>query len=253
MKTEISKNSEIPIYVQLKRWLLEQMDQGLLKPGDRIPTEQELCERFDISRGPVRQALKNLIYDGRIYVVRGQGTFIAEFPLEKWYLVTSASWFEALTRQGIDFETSVLEVSTKRSNTKIATNLQIEPGTPVVLIKRLRSIEDKPWMLFTSYIPEKLVPGLTNANLHNRSLYEVLEEVCDLRIVNVERAMFVGIANSKEAVLLNIPQKSPVQRFEDWACNDKGKLAEYSQTVFRGDRSRLRLRLTRAPLRNAPQ
>jgi len=249
----ISKGIEIPLYYQLKQWLLEQMDQGKIKPGDRIPTEQELCEQFEISRGPVRQALGDLINEGRIFVVRGRGTFMAKPPQEKWYLVTSASWAEALTRQGIDFETSVLELSTKEANPFIATNLQIEPGTTIVFIKRLRSVEDKTWMIFTSYIPEKLASELYDVNLCNRSLYKVLEDVCGLRITTVERSISVGLANPEEAATFNIPEQSVVQRLEDWAYDADGRLVEYSQTVFRGDCGRLHLQLTRAPLYDSPK
>lgn len=74
----IDRNSPIPIYHQLKTLIREQVETGKWRPGDRIPTEQELCQLYDISRSPVRQALKELAYDGLLTRRPGLGTFISD-------------------------------------------------------------------------------------------------------------------------------------------------------------------------------
>jgi ABC-type glycerol-3-phosphate transport system substrate-binding protein len=74
----IDRNSPIPIYYQLKQLLKGQIERGELRPGDRVPTEQELCRRYQISRAPVRQALAGLVREGYIYRRAGQGTFVAQ-------------------------------------------------------------------------------------------------------------------------------------------------------------------------------
>jgi ABC-type glycerol-3-phosphate transport system substrate-binding protein len=73
----IDRNSPIPLYYQLKLYIKQQVEDGELKPGDRLLTEMELCDRFDISRAPVRQALTELAREGLIYRRPGQGSFIA--------------------------------------------------------------------------------------------------------------------------------------------------------------------------------
>ncbi len=80
--TEIDPNSPVPIYHQLKLTIKEKIESGEFKPGERIPTEQELCERYVISRTPVRQALKELTYEGVLTRRRSLGTFVAP-PLKK--------------------------------------------------------------------------------------------------------------------------------------------------------------------------
>ncbi len=74
--TNIDRNSPIPIYHQLKTVLQEQIENGLWRPGDRLPTEQELCRMYNISRSPVRQALKELEYEKVILRRPGLGTFV---------------------------------------------------------------------------------------------------------------------------------------------------------------------------------
>ena len=74
--TNVDRNSPIPIYHQLKTLIREQIESGLWRPGDRIPTEQELCRLYDISRAPVRQALKELAQEGMLIRRPGLGTFV---------------------------------------------------------------------------------------------------------------------------------------------------------------------------------
>jgi len=78
---EIDKSVPIPLYYQLKEMIKKKIESGEFKPGDRLPTEQELCEMFGISRTPVRQALTELNYEGILYRKPGLGTFISDFSL----------------------------------------------------------------------------------------------------------------------------------------------------------------------------
>ncbi len=73
---KIERDSPVPIYHQLKTLIREQIESGLWKPGDRIPTEDELCRLYGISRSPVRQALKELVYEGVLVRRPGAGTFV---------------------------------------------------------------------------------------------------------------------------------------------------------------------------------
>lgn len=73
----IDRDSPIPLYYQLKLYFKAQLDNGELLPGDRLPTEMELCDRFGVSRAPVRQALTELAREGLIYRRAGQGSFVA--------------------------------------------------------------------------------------------------------------------------------------------------------------------------------
>jgi len=75
---KIDRDSPVPIYHQLKTLIREQIESGLWRPGDRIPTEDELCRLYGISRSPVRQALKELVYEGVLVRRPGAGTFVNE-------------------------------------------------------------------------------------------------------------------------------------------------------------------------------
>ena len=99
---KISKDAGLPIHQQLKEILKSKIKQGEFKPGDRLPTEYELCEEYAISRAPVRQALAGLANEGFLHRQQGRGTFVNHnVPLEVKPLqvvVTEDSWIPPLRK-----------------------------------------------------------------------------------------------------------------------------------------------------------
>lgn len=100
----IDPSTPVPLYYQLKELIKEQIDNGTLKPGDKVPTEDELCKQYDISRTPVRQALTELVNEGLVIRTPGRGTFVAsttpqfeevEKPVLR-VLLSDARWREPL-------------------------------------------------------------------------------------------------------------------------------------------------------------
>lgn len=242
-----NKNSGIPLYYQLKLWLLEQIEGGIYKPGEQIPTELELCSRFNISRGTVRRALSELIAEGSIYLVRGRGTFVSE-PIswkDKLSIFNTISLAYVFTQLGLSFHTRLLEMSSKKADAQVAANLQIEPGEKIIFLKRLRIVESEPLVIITSYLSEKLASGLYTIDLSNRSLYTVLNDVCSLHISHIRRLIHVRLVNSREADLLKIPIPSAVYLFEELAYDDNNRPVEYSHSVFRGDKCHFKFHLKR--------
>ena len=75
--TQIDRTIPVPIYYQLKTLVKRQIEEGILKPGDQIPTEEEICERYGVSRTPVRQALLELVREGVLNRTAGRGTFVS--------------------------------------------------------------------------------------------------------------------------------------------------------------------------------
>jgi len=242
---QINKNSGIPLYLQLKTWLIEQIDLGTYKPGDQIPTENELYNLLEISKGPIRQAIKELVIEGKLYFVRGIGTFVAHNKPDNWQIITSVSFSDALDNMGVSFTTQILEKKVISAKPDIASKLKVVPGTKVIYLKRLRFLEGDPSIIMVSYLIEKLVPELAKLDLIENSLYKSIANICNIQIMTQDRIMYIGYATNEEAKLLNIPKSSVVQRFEDLAYDSERVLIEYSNTVFRGDKSRFHLEISR--------
>jgi GntR family transcriptional regulator len=242
----LDRTSVLPLYYQLKQWLAQEIDSGALKAGDRVPTEQELCSRMGLSRGTVRAALSDLISEGRLYMVRGRGTYVAHPTPLSWSIGSFVSVTDALAQQGHTFERRVLDLLTITPPPLVATALRLGGGSQVIYLKRLWLSEGQPLMIAISYLPEKLAAGLVRIDLNNRSLYHALDEVCGIHIRRVDRTLGVRLADESERALLNLAHPAPVYLLEDLAYEAvelpaEARPVEYSQTIIRGDRQRFEI------------
>ena len=243
--TQIDRNSPIPYYAQVKSALQERIRRREWKAGDQLPGEPELCQLFDVSRTVIRQALNELLHEGLIFRVKGRGTFVAE-PKIRGSLVQKLTGFhEDMVSQGYTPVTEVLKQTTTPAPPKAATFLEVEEGTPVVEIERLRFVQDEPVVLVTTYLPHDLCPEVLYADLSRQSLYAFLERRCGVRIARGRRMIEAVPANEYEARLLNVKRGAPLIMLDSVSYLDDGTPAEYYHALHRGDRSRFEVELMR--------
>ncbi|NIM92611.1 MAG: UTRA domain-containing protein [Anaerolineales bacterium] len=237
LRTAIDKSSAVPYYVQLRASLEDQIRKGSWQPGDRIPGEPELCKLFGVSRTVVRQALKEMAFEGLVVREKGRGTFVAEPKISSKSLVQSLDGFyQDMVERGFKPLTKVLESGIVPASPKVAAYLELEPMTPVIRILRLRFIEDEPIVLVTSYLPYELCRDLINADLTQQSMYAFLEQECGLSIGRGRRRIDAVAANEEEADLLQIEERSPLIKIDSISYTADGTPLEYFHGLFRGDR-----------------
>jgi GntR family transcriptional regulator len=245
-RIRINRNSSIPLYVQLRDALQEQIEQGVWVPGDQLPGDQELCEVYGVSRTVVRQALQELSYLGSIVRQRGRGTFVAEPKISSTSLVHSLMGFqEDMVERGLELHSEVLDKVMLPADTKVAHYLELESLDPIVKLERLRFVEGEPIVHVTSFLPYDLCPTIMNADLSERSLYAFLEDECGLRIARGRRGIEAIAVNDTEAQLLQIEVGAPAIRMESVSFLQDGRPIEYFDALFRGDRSRFELEVAR--------
>lgn len=239
MRASIDRSSSVPYYVQLRDTLEEEIRSGNWQPGDRIPGENELCEMFGVSRTVVRQALNEMVFEGRITRARGRGTFVSEPKLSSKGIVQSLDGFyQDMAARGLETVTKVLEQGIVPAGPKIAEYLALEPMSPVIKIIRLRFISGDPIVLVTSYLPFELCRSLVNADLTHASLYVFLERECGLVIGRGRRRIDAIAATEEEAKLLDVEPRAPLLKIDSISYLDEGKPIEYFHGLFRGDRLR---------------
>jgi GntR family transcriptional regulator len=242
----IDRTSSIPLYVQLRDALQEQIDQGSWVPGDQLPGDQELCELYGVSRTVVRQALQELSFQGTIVRHRGRGTFVAEPKISSTSLVHSLMGFhEDMVERGLEMRNEILEKVMLPVNPKIAHYLDLEALAPIVKLERLRFVEAEPIVYVTSYLPYDLCPTIMTADLTEQSLYAYLDSECDLRVTRGRRRIEAVALNEPEARLLQVETGAPVIRMESVSYLQDGRPIEYFDALFRGDRSRFELEVAR--------
>ncbi|MFQ5796976.1 MAG: GntR family transcriptional regulator [Candidatus Bipolaricaulia bacterium] len=243
--TTVERNSYIPYYVQVKEALREGIDRGDWQAGDQLPGEAELCRMFDVSRTVVRQALKEMTYEGSVVRAKGKGSFIAEPKVIESLAQKLTGFYQDMVERGHNPVTQVLKQSFSHANPKVAAHLGVKPGTPVIKIERLRFIQDEPIVLVTTYLPYTLCPEVVRADLSHQSLYAFLEKQCGLVIARGRRTLEAVPANEYEARHLQVKKGAPLIMLDSVSYLSDGTPIEYYHALHRGDRSRFEVELVR--------
>ena len=148
---QIDRNSKLPLYHQLYQILRGNIWRGKWEPGDMIPPESELTERYGVSRTTVRQVLDMLVNEGLIYRQQGRGTFVAH-PTVEQTLVRIVSFTDDMVQRGFKPGTRVLSAKLIPAPEDIARRLEIAPGEELACIKRLRLADEEPMSIEESHL-----------------------------------------------------------------------------------------------------
>ena len=245
MKETINFDSHVPYYIQLMDILRGKVQLAEWVPGDQIPGEQDLCEQYQVSRTVVRQALRELEFEGVISRQKGKGTFISLPKISEGLVQKLTGFYQDMVERGLKPGTQVLHQNVISSNDKIAHFLNIKSGENVIDIQRLRFINDEPIQLVTTYIPFDVCPSLASVDLSNRSLYEYLEKECGIFLAKGHRYIEAVLANDYEAALLGIERGDPLLLLDSVSFSENGQPIEYYHALHRGDRSRFEVELVR--------
>ncbi len=246
LNTEIDRTSYVPFYIQVMDALKEYMEQVEVKAGERLPGEPELCRMFDVSRTVIRQALKELEYEGLIKREKGRGTFVAEPKIGESLFQELTGFYQDMEAKGHRSGSKVLKQEIVPASAKVAKHLEIKPETQVIQIDRLRYIEGEPIVLVTAYLPYELYPRLLDADLAQQSLYAFLEREYKIQITRSHRSFEAVPANEYEAELLQVQKGAPLIMLDSVSSLENGTRFEYYHALHRGDRSRFEVDLVRA-------
>jgi GntR family transcriptional regulator len=242
----IDKESPVPYYHQLKVYLLEEIEAGNWMPRQKLPSEAEFCEKLDISRTVVRQAIKDLQNKGYLATEKGRGTFIAKPKIIEGFVQGLFGFHEEMIRRGYKVATHILKQELTSAPPHVSEMLRIKVGTPVIMLSRLRRLNGEPSVYVTTYIPEETCPSLLHADLKNKSLYEFLQECkCGQGIQKGHRYIGVSLANEYEASLLEIEVGSPLIKLDSVTYLQDGSPLEYFHALHRGDRTKFEVELIR--------
>ncbi len=223
-----------PLYDQLVDILRERIENEM-EPGDLLPSERELSERYGLSRTTVRLALKELETLGLITRRHGKGTFVSDLTSKAMDLTTNYSFTEQMRDAGRDPKTVDLEFQTVEAAKTVADRMGLRLGDKVHFMKRLRLADGVPMMVERTYVPASRFVGLTRETLAGKSLYAIIENDYREVIRVAEEEFFATVARQNDAEVLSISEGAPVLQLSRLTYNDQNVVIEYTHSVARAD------------------
>jgi len=233
----LDKGSFTPMYFQIQTQLLKMIQSGRLRPGDALPSEDELSRACGVSRMTARHALQSLKSQGFASRHKGQGTFVSQPRVEKD--IMHLSGFTAEMRAlGLQPSSQVLGAEMTPASAEVASRLRIEVEAPVFNLQRLRCADGQPVAVEEVWISREQFPGVDQIDFSSASLYRTLRERYGIRVSRADEILEARAASTREADLLKIPRRSSVLAITRTLWSTDGKPVETAHSVYRGDRYR---------------
>lgn len=232
----IDRNNSVPLYLQVKHWMLERMDSGDWQEGDLIKPERELAEDFGVHRLTVRQAITELVSEGRVVRTRGRGTFVSS-PKIHQPLGQLTSFTEDMKRLGMTASSRVLKLEIREATAAEQSILSLAPQGLVFELHRLRLADGTPMALENAVLSYALCEKLTEVSFAElQSLYGALKDKCGLELARAQQSIEALVPSQRLAHLLKMTEGAPVLKMTRRTFLASGQPVEWVSSFYRGDR-----------------
>ncbi len=221
-----------PLYRQIKLLIVQDLQAGVWKPGEMIPSEWDLADRFGVSQGTVRKAVDELAAENLLLRRQGKGTYVASHNDPRAFFRFLR--LEAL-KGDIGPSTSVpLECWRAKAGLEAARVLGIKLAEPIVIVRRLLQFSGKPVVVDEIYLPGDVFGGLTLEMLKNwqGSLYSLFESEFGVRMVRAEERLRAVAADRASAELLGVKEGSPLLSVERVSFSYGGRPVEWRRGLY---------------------
>lgn len=231
----ISFSPNSPKYYQIYEKLLEKIQSGEYEENDRFPSDTELVNKFDVSRGTVREAVKMLINQGYLVREQGKGTFVTYKKIEQ----TSdqlIGFSELMKRNNIKPDAKLLHKEIITPPEELKERMHLSEDDKVVHIIRVRYGDDLPLIIERSYFNYRLFKPIYEKDLEGNSIFKLLYDHTDIRLGEAVQHIEAINAGEAEHNMLNIPIGTPLLLLKRLIQTSEGEYFQYSEDVYRSDR-----------------
>ena len=203
----IDREDHQKLYLQLYEILKKKIEGNEWTVGSQIPTEEELCRIFGVSRVTVRTAVLELVRHGYLKRQQGKGTYIYKNIVSEGITMLT-NLREILFDEGLKFRTDVLARTVMMPDEDLGKKLNIASEKHIIYLKRLRYVDDEPVLLQENYVPYHICPLLLEEQLYQESLFDLFEKKYGIKITRAKNCIDIAYPNATEARLLKLPERT---------------------------------------------
>ncbi|WP_158790927.1 GntR family transcriptional regulator [Granulicella sp. L60] len=233
----LNRNGFVPLYFQIQRALVDKINSGELREGDLLSSEWNLARAYRVSRMTAREALHGLKASGYACSLRGRGTFVTKPKLDKPQ-AQLRGFTEEITRRGMVPASRLLEQAVIDADVELAESLEVQVGTPVMRLYRLRLADGIPMAVQKAYLSLSRFSGIERINFTEQSLYQTLREEFSVQAAWAAETIEILPATREESRLLEIPTRTGILSISRNTITEDRVPIEITVSRYRADRYR---------------
>ncbi|MBB3995426.1 GntR family phosphonate transport system transcriptional regulator [Sulfitobacter undariae] len=229
-----------PIWRAIGNALRQDISEGRYAPGDKLPTEAALADRFGVNRHTVRHALSDLVEQGLVRTRRGAGAFVAAMPTD-YPIGERVRFRENLLAAGRTPEKRLLLIEERAATLGEAKALNVAEGEVICAYHGISLADGQPVAVFESLFPASRLPGIANALSENHGVTAALTQIGVADYIRVSTRLTAVSATATQALHLQVREGDPLLRSTGVNLDTDAQPVEYGRTFFAGDRITLTL------------
>lgn len=236
----------IPRHAQISQWLRSQINKGVYDVDEKLPSENDLAKKFDVSRVTIRRALQSLESDSIIYRCQGLGSFVSDERAAHDF-VKLTDFNEDMAKAGLEPSSVVKKFEMVDAPDWLSLLLNIDKGSKVLQIDRLRLGDGEPIAFDKTWLPVFYGQLLDEDDLAESTIYHLLEKNYDIQVLRGCYKLSAEVADADLAKLLKVEENSPLFVIDRLSTTIGEKQLYYQKRYYRNDKVVYQMTLERSP------
>ncbi len=239
-----ARDHNLPLYYQISREIIEKIQTGELLPGMRVPSENEIVKKYEVSNTTARKILNEIESLGWALKIKGKGTFVQRNTIER-SATRILSFTKNMIEAGYTPSTKILETKEIADGySALISGRKYTIKGPVFKIHRLRYANNIPMMMEVRYINKQFCPDIENQDFSG-SLYDnVYEKIYKLRLSEVVQELSAIMMNTGIKEFFDVKEATPAFLIEGVTFCGKEMILEMEKSIYRGDKYKFTVRAT---------
>jgi len=238
----VDRESAQKLYVQVYSIIKGRIEKGDWPTGAQIPTEDDLCRTYEVSKATVRIAISELVRNGLLKRWQGKGTFVAN-PVASIGMAMKTRLTEDMFGEGVSARKEIMFKGVRRMPEDIRDILETDEDVYHILCKRV--VDDEPSYLDESFIPLALFPGIETEDVCGSSVYDLIQNKASKRVFKVVQNIEVSDITGEQAKLLSVREGTPVLQMHRLLISSDGTPVAYTRLSGSGRKYRLQTEFER--------
>lgn len=223
----------VPAYIRIHDAIKKEIDEGVWEIGQRLPSERDLADDYEVSRMTLRQAITLLVEEGILERRVGSGTYVASHRVQEKMRGTT-SFTEIVRSQGKTPSSQVVSYQRKPANETEIQQLQLKPSDYVVRMERVRYADNMPLVFEVASIPEKLIREFKREDITEHFFQTLTDN--GYEIGKSQQTIYAKNASERVANYLKVPKNHAVLALTQVSYFTDGRPFEYVHSQYVGDR-----------------